>query len=116
VNWTPVVKDKPDATFSEVMWEEDVNIKLAMYATSTWVDFALYDKQDTSVEQPAITGYVKWDGCSEWYFDHIHLCGPFWYRRLFSLMEWVYKTAYNAGGFTEEPWNEEDCTCPIRSQ
>ena len=43
--------------------------------------------------EPYLTGFIKWDGCSEFDFMHPHWCGPHDYRKHFRLLEALYKRA-----------------------
>ncbi len=53
--------------------------------------------------EPAITGFIKWDGCCE--FDYsTHYCGIHNAEKFLSLMKEIYKYKGSLGGsFLEEP-------------
>lgn len=41
-----------------------------------------------------LSGYIKWDGCSNLEFnDNLHLCGCIYWKKHVKLMEEIYRTA-----------------------
>lgn len=64
-----------------------------MFNVKGWV-VSLADAVESIDEaQPHISGFIKWDGCSEFEWHETHLCGPKDYRRHFALLEHMYKRA-----------------------
>jgi hypothetical protein len=55
--------------------------------------------------EPYLTGYIKWDGCSEFDFGRPHWCGPDDYKKHFAILEAIYKRAQALMGSVEAPWN-----------
>lgn len=57
--------------------------------------------------EPYLTGYIKWDGCSELNIGCPHWCGPDDYRKHFRLLEALYRRAQElmkSGNW--EPWDK----------
>lgn len=44
--------------------------------------------------KPYLTGFVKFDGCSEFEISRVHWCGPVFYQKHFQLLEHIYKRAF----------------------
>lgn len=55
------------------------------------------------------SGYIKWDGCSEFDFSRPHWCGPRNYKAHFAILRAVYKRAQGlmARG-NDDPWVNDD--------
>ena len=54
-----------------------------------------------------LTGFVKWDGCTELDMGCPHWCGPADYRKHCALLEHIYKRAFELmGREPEEPWEQ----------
>lgn len=56
--------------------------------------------------QPYITGFIKWDGCSEFDWKETHLCGPDGFRRHFALLECMYRKSQKLMGRADAPWDD----------
>lgn len=57
--------------------------------------------------EPYLTGFIKWDGCSELDIGCPHWCGPRDYRKHFEILEALYRRAQSlmaSGNF--DPWDE----------
>jgi hypothetical protein len=55
-----------------------------------------------------LSGYIKWDGCSELDQGCPHWCGPTDYKKHIALLEWSYRRAQElmeAGNWS--PWDDE---------
>ena len=70
--------DESDAFF----WADKFRIRLSEKEDTSqdpqgclWLDFAV-DELGVNAEDDIIEGYIKWDGCSSWSVDSLHLCGP----------------------------------------
>jgi hypothetical protein len=77
----------------------------------------LYNKKDAvslpdpveSIDEaePYLTGYIKWDGCSEFEFGRPHWCGPRSYLLHFRILETIYKRAQELmPSGNDDPWPE----------
>ncbi len=56
--------------------------------------------------KPEFTGYIKWDGCSEFDFGRPHWCGPPSYKKHFAILEHVYKRAQQLmENGNDDPWD-----------
>ena len=67
------------------------------------------EEQTTDIDEaePYVTGYIKWDGCTEFDFGSHHWCGPHFYKLHIDLLTHLYRRAYELMG--REPfiaWGE----------
>lgn len=63
---------------------------------------------DTERAEVYLSGFVKWDGCTELDMGCPHWCGPDGYKRHIALLEYIYKRAHELmEREPEDPWDEE---------
>ena len=98
----------------------DTNRQFKVYEISTISDDGfeyLRDDWDSSADHVAniedaevyVEGFVKWDGCSEYHFGHLHFCCPRDSKAHIALMEYLYKRAFEVmGRDPEEEWDESE--------
>lgn len=61
--------------------------------------------ETTEGAEEYLTGYVKWDGCTELDMGRPHWCGPDGYRKHCDLLKHIYIRAFELmGREPEEPW------------
>jgi len=76
--------------------------------TVIWSDAALQLTDDFEAADPYLTGFVKWDGCSEFALGQVHFCGPFFYVQHATLLRYIFFRAHELmGREPEDKWPEE---------
>ncbi len=64
--------------------------------------------ESTEEAEEYLTGYVKWDGCTELNMGQPHWCGPSGYAKHCSLLKHIYHRAFDLmGREPEEAWPNE---------
>lgn len=54
-----------------------------------------------------LSGFIKWDGCSEFDFERVHWCDPHGFRQHFRLLQHIYTKSFELmGREPDEPWDE----------
>lgn len=92
-------------------WADVIAYKVAS-RDQNWVPQFVIEVSDLEEQSPSLEGaekhldgYVKWDGCSEFKFGHLHLCGPDGYKEHFELLQHIYHRAFQLMGREPEyPW------------
>ncbi len=56
---------------------------------SDWMDWT----ENHAEAQPAVDGWIKWDGCSDITFDDTHLCGASSFVQYIRMMAWIHAKA-----------------------
>jgi hypothetical protein len=79
-----------DVEVYEYIGEEVSNPPRKFFNRKNWVSSPdpVYSIDEA---EPYLTGYIKWDGCSELNIGCPHWCGPYQYKKHFALLEWLYK-------------------------
>lgn len=54
---------------------------------------------------PYLSGFIKWDGCSELDQGCPHWCGPIGVKRHAAMLQYIYRRAMSLMGSTECPWD-----------
>lgn len=83
--------------------------------TVIWADAALQLTDDFEQADPYLSGFVKWDGCSEFNLGHQHFCGPHLYAQHARLLRYIFFRAHELmGRGPEDKWPEEEPLSGVR--
>lgn len=115
----------PDAKRRTV--EDAVEFRLVWNVNDYWADVVAYEycgvcddgdvmffdedfqpTDDFAEASDYLSGYVKWDGCSEFALGQQHFCGPDGYIRHATLLRYIFFRAHELmGREPEDKWPEE---------
>ena len=107
--------------------EDSVGFRLVWHVTDYWADVAAYEicavcddgttlffgkdlqpTEDFAEADGYLSGYVKWDGCSEFALGQQHFCGPDDYIEHATLLRYIFFRAHELmGREPEDKWPEE---------
>lgn len=110
---TTLVRDDLNAVITYTA--ESHSLKFAAYEQGGWdaervpgelaglwferrgADNSMDQVQDIALAQPMMTGFIKWDGCSHYYFGdsdgYLHLCGGAYVRQFAALTTAIFDLA-----------------------
>ena len=79
-----------------------------VFAQKNWRSLPSDVTTDIDEGEIYLTGFVKWDGCTELSQGQPHWCGPDGYKKHIALIKYIYHRAFELmGREPEEPWGDE---------
>lgn len=90
-----------DVSAFEIVARVEGNPQFNRKGATSWPD----NVDEIGDAQPYLSGFVKWDGCSDFDFFETHFCGPRDYKTHCSLLRYIYERAHELmGREPEESW------------
>lgn len=82
--------------------DKEVSLKFKVFKVVGYTDVEQKKINDYELEE-FFEGTIKWDGCSHFFFDYIHLCGKRDYDMLYKVLDalWV-KAEKEIKGFDKD--------------
>lgn len=116
--------------------EDAHGFRLVWSVSDTWADVTAYEMTGTFMDgspcfelesgngcdatenideaEVYLSGFVKWDGCTELDQGQPHWCGPNGYKKHIALLRHIYIRAHELmGRQPEEPWGDSPAVIPL---
>jgi len=86
----------PDIWFKVIYYPKYNDDNTSVY----WIDYSVYRIESLDEDDPTnsdidpelyMSGFIKWDGCTEFSIERVHECGLYYVRQLQKLLERLYE-------------------------